>query len=347
MYHQTRRYRNHHLLSTSFSQFSVKMRTGRHKNSRTRVMHNQPKTKTSEDKQREKLEASRKRAVEYLDIRKQALEMRDKNEFSEEALKVTQRVLNMTSECYTIWNYRKKIIVQLEEISPSTRGQLHEGELSWTQQLLAAHHKSYNVWYHRQWITKRMENMDWAREIKLCNAALDRDQRNFHCWSYRRYVANTFSVPVEDELRFTMSKIEQNFSNYSAWHQRSLLLQKIYASDPHSLLAVLGEELELVQNAFYTSPEDQSAWFYHRWLVGMCKKYNDAEKFRSIVEEELEKVTELAEEEPNSKWPLLTTVFLLQELNTEKDELIQKIDKLKAIDPTHQNYYEYLRTKAN
>lgn len=49
-----------------------------------------------------------------------------------------------------------------------------------------------------------------------------------HAWDYRRYVLASMPVkrPELDELAYTTRKIEANFSNFSAWHQRS----KVYAS---------------------------------------------------------------------------------------------------------------------
>jgi geranylgeranyl transferase type-2 subunit alpha len=81
---------------------------------------------------------------------------------------------------------------------------------------------------------------------------------------------------AEDELRYTLSKIESNFSNFSAWHHRSLLLVPIWTAkglDGTQRRKERDDEFELIRQAMFVDPDDQSVWTYHSWLLGLGESY--------------------------------------------------------------------------
>jgi geranylgeranyl transferase type-2 subunit alpha len=123
-----------------------------------------------------------------------------------------------------------------------------------------------------------------------------------HGWNYRRYILTQLALPktmhckdvlpfpnsltsslpeqlksnqlkmAEEELAYTLSKIESNFSNFSAWHHRSLLLEPIWTAkslDEAQRKKERDEEFELVRQAMFVDPDDQSVWTYHSWLIGL------------------------------------------------------------------------------
>uniref|UniRef100_A0A663EXM8 Geranylgeranyl transferase type-2 subunit alpha n=1 Tax=Aquila chrysaetos chrysaetos TaxID=223781 RepID=A0A663EXM8_AQUCH len=108
-------------------------------------------------------------------------------------------------------------------------------------------------------------------ERALCDRLLAADPRNFHAWEHRRTLAA--EEDPEAELAFAGTLLSRDFSNFSAWHHRSRLLAPTRtpaspgggagALPPHRLQT----ELELVQNAVFTDPNDQSAWVYLRCIL--------------------------------------------------------------------------------
>jgi geranylgeranyl transferase type-2 subunit alpha len=54
-----------------------------------------------------------------------------------------------------------------------------------------------------------------------------------HAWNYRRYVLSGMPIrkPDSAELAYTKKKIESNFSNFSAWHQRSKVLARMWQNN--------------------------------------------------------------------------------------------------------------------
>jgi len=211
----------------------------------------------------------------YKEKMSQILTMKHSKELSEEALLLTAEVLRTNPDIHTLWNYRKEIIgfFKTSKSEEELCSQLST-ELYLTEVCLKANPKSYYTWFHRLWSLDNLPQPDLKRELALCSKYLQLDSRNFHCWDYRRSIVSRLQVPPSEELSFTTEKIEQDFSNYSSWHYRSKLLPQI-SPDPLGVRPIDEashlKELDLTENAAFTDPNDQSAWFYQRWLLGRCE----------------------------------------------------------------------------
>ncbi|PKA63986.1 Protein farnesyltransferase/geranylgeranyltransferase type-1 subunit alpha [Apostasia shenzhenica] len=193
--------------------------------------------------------------------------------YADDAISASSKLLEINPEIYTAWNYRKRAFEQRlqESTDQELIKSLVEAELRVVEAALRRNPKSYGAWYHRKWVLNRgVVEVDFDREFRLIDQLLKADPRNFHGWNYRRFVAKLKVVPEVEELKFTMDMIDTNFSNYSAWHNRSALLScmlstKVLGFDERA--KILAEEYELVRQALFTDPSDQSGWFYHLWLL--------------------------------------------------------------------------------
>ncbi|EEC00544.1 RAB geranylgeranyl transferase alpha subunit, putative, partial [Ixodes scapularis] len=161
-------------------------------------------------------------------------------------LRITGQVLQTNPDDSTLWNIRREVFEKYFE-----KGQvvyticlLPHCELMLTEMALQKNPKSYGAWSHRAWAMAAFPNMDWDRELRLCNLLLEQDERNFNGWDYRRLVCQHAKVTPEKELSFTMDKIAANFSNYSAWHYRSSLLPKVH---PGCQEGTVEEDLDIMQ----------------------------------------------------------------------------------------------------
>lgn len=239
-------------------------------------MHNRLKVRTTEAQKAAADREKEKKLQLYQKSMNDVFERRSQNEYDSEALKSTEGLLRANPDIITLWNYRKQILLLMKPPK-----EVIKDELYLTEKCLQVNPKSYSAWYHRNWVLDNVDSdPDWHKELLLCTKYLKMDERNFHCWDYRKIVASKCQEPHENELKFTMEMIEANFSNYSAWHYRSKLFSAAGKDEECTKIT----ELSLVESAAFTDPSDQSAWIYQRWLIGKLEPYKYVYKVSQITD---------------------------------------------------------------
>lgn len=257
-------------------------------------------------------------------------------------------------------------------------------ELSLTNACLRANPKSYGAWLHRKWLCLKHASGPqtfWNDELDLVGLFLSLDERNFHCWNYRYFLVglqlgldvSPESVECEDaalpllsgpqvscaawslkvslergnvdresilqrEWDFTTEKIRSNFSNFSAFHYRSKLL-------PLMSSVSVEEEWDLVENAIFTDPYDQTVWWYHHFLLGQCSKGQPR------LQQHFDQLLALKDDEPDCKWVYLGLIHTVGKLPAMQQDgaMVSMLQAwwshLCQLDPDRKARYETLLVK--
>lgn len=137
----------------------------------------------------------------------------------------SERALVQNGALYTLWNARKEALQRLAPWSEETL----QRELRLTARCLSSNPKLYCVWYpnsallfcfahpfanreHRRFVVAQKISPELvAKELALCDKFHTHDSRNFHCWNYRRWLAQLGGVDSKAELEYSLKRINEGF----------------------------------------------------------------------------------------------------------------------------------------
>jgi geranylgeranyl transferase type-2 subunit alpha len=261
-----------------------------------------------------------------------------------EELEASERALRRNMKSYCAWEHRKWVIGNSGLVLVRTTGKYEEEEeeeeeietdvATTTSTAAAARRRRGENDYDDDCSFRDI----LEREKRTVEELLIADDRNFHAWKYRTFVCEMLGdYDCDDEQKYAREKISKNFSNYSAWHHRSVHFKKLNDDDNNSdsdekkqqqleeFQSLLDDEFELVSQAFFTEPEDQSAWMYHKWLLSKVidsKKIEQSYKVFAL-KRELSRCEEISAIEPLCKWPVLVSArihFEMISLTSSRDD---------------------------
>ncbi|KAK7978426.1 hypothetical protein PG988_005916 [Apiospora saccharicola] len=235
-----------------------------------------------------------------------------------------------------------------------------QSELAFTIPLLIEFPKCYWIWGYRSFLLSVCDAIlpagaardFWVAELALDSKMLTKDRRNFHAWSYRRFIVSALeSTAKTDGDASTTAKKSMTESELAYTYS---MIKKF-----------LDQELELARDGLNVGPEDQSLWYYHQFLMdqviavgandqeakGLIAPHLSLADRREFLDREVTEIKDLLEDYADVKliyealleYAMAYRAMGESEADTaNQDEMMVWLVKLRELDPLRRGRWDDL-----